>query len=244
MTRIYQGFKRLLPIACAVMFFSHPLQAQTAKVKAVIDKGIEAFKAGKYAEARKSFEKAFKEYPSLNLAFNIARCFEEEGQYQKAITKYKEYLNMKPSPEGAADAKARIQILKSRMEYAQKQVTPAKKIKVVRPYKTYGYITAGVAGAAAVTALTLGILARKGYSDLDGAKPGNDGLVHSMTQSEAADRLHSADTKKLASYVMWGVAGAAAATSVVLFILKRPAKVHAFVMPESDGVGVGFFHEF
>ena len=65
--------------------------------------GVEHFKAGRFEDAIREFNKAYRLDPNPVLVFNMARAFEETKQYAPAIEFYKRYLSMAPdSPDRQA----------------------------------------------------------------------------------------------------------------------------------------------
>lgn len=65
--------------------------------------GVEHFKASRFEDAIREFNKAYRLDPNPVLVFNMARAFEETRQYSSAIEFYRRYLAMAPeSPDRQA----------------------------------------------------------------------------------------------------------------------------------------------
>jgi tetratricopeptide (TPR) repeat protein len=73
-----------------------PSAAAQARSKQTYQVGVTLFKAQKYRAAIREFNKAYRDSPSPTLLYNIARAFEELGEYQLAIDSYNEYLKLAP----------------------------------------------------------------------------------------------------------------------------------------------------
>ncbi len=80
-----------------------PAPTGDARARAAYQRGVAHFKAKRYAEAIGEFTRAQRMDPSPVLLFNIARAFEEWGNYEAAIRYYRLYLEAAPT---APDAKA------------------------------------------------------------------------------------------------------------------------------------------
>ncbi len=79
--------------------------------------GVEHFKAKRYADAIREFNKAYRVDPNPVLVFNMARAFEELEEYDSAIEYYRRYLEMAPESEDSAsvaDTLRALELLKKR----------------------------------------------------------------------------------------------------------------------------------
>jgi tetratricopeptide (TPR) repeat protein len=75
-----------------------------ARAQALFERGITAYKDGRFKDAIDAFLDAHREYPSPTLSFNAARAYEKMGDNAGALRFYREYLRQTPD---AAD-KARV----------------------------------------------------------------------------------------------------------------------------------------
>ncbi len=73
--------------------------------------GVEHFKAGRYADAIREFNKAYRVDPNPVLVFNMARAFEEMKQYPSAVEFYRKYLEMAPNAKDAETVKQSLRTL-------------------------------------------------------------------------------------------------------------------------------------
>lgn len=90
----------------------------TAKERAAAAyrEGSAAFKAGRFAKALESFEKAYKLDPSPILLYNLARAYEEMGNAEKAIENFELYLARVPDAPDRAEVETRIRVTRKMME--------------------------------------------------------------------------------------------------------------------------------
>jgi tetratricopeptide (TPR) repeat protein len=73
-----------------------------AEVLEAVRKGDEAYKAGRYAEARAEYEKLLVLRPDLSktLHVQIARCYSQEGNYAKELEHLQAVLDADPTDQG------------------------------------------------------------------------------------------------------------------------------------------------
>ncbi|MCA9526247.1 MAG: PEGA domain-containing protein [Myxococcales bacterium] len=90
--------------------------------KAAYDAGVAHFQAGRYPEAIAEFNKAYRMGPNPILVFNMARAFEELGDFASATEFYKRYLQMAPE---APDRKVVEESLRTLELLAARQEKPA-----------------------------------------------------------------------------------------------------------------------
>ena len=85
----------------------------------------------------------------------------------------------------------------------------------------WAWSTLGVGVALAIGGTTSYALGEKDHKDLVATPGYGSGGVADRTRQDALDLEASGSTKKTVGYVLWGVGGAAIATSVVLFVLDE-----------------------
>ncbi|MCC6748796.1 MAG: tetratricopeptide repeat protein [Deltaproteobacteria bacterium] len=89
-------------------------------------RGKEAFELGKFRDALKEYEAAYKLVPASGLLFNIAQCYRNLGELKQAIFSFRLYL--KKNPEAAnRDAVEQLAAELERKLEAQKPPPPPKK---------------------------------------------------------------------------------------------------------------------
>ncbi len=96
---------------------SAPPSEEEVQAKAAYAAGVQHFKAKRYADAIREFNKAFRVDPNPVLVFNMARAFEELNEYDSAIEFYRRYLEMAPDADDAptvADALRALVLLRER----------------------------------------------------------------------------------------------------------------------------------
>lgn len=107
-------------IASPALAVEPSAQHQAAQAYAA---GAAAFKAKQYAAALASFERAFKLDPVPILLYNIARCHEEMGNAQEAVTGFRLYLARAPQAADRADVERRIRVMEAILK--RQAATPA-----------------------------------------------------------------------------------------------------------------------
>jgi tetratricopeptide (TPR) repeat protein len=101
-------------------------QAETASTEAMVEarrsdakqryqRGVEQYRAGRYAEAVAAFLEADRLAPSPALSFNIARAYERLDDTSGALRWYRDYLRRNPNAKNAAGVKERIAALAARL---------------------------------------------------------------------------------------------------------------------------------
>jgi len=68
--------------------------------------GQQAYEAGKYDEALKSFSEAYGLHPMPGLLFNIGQCHRKLGNYDRAAVFYQQYLELSRSRENFSAVRA------------------------------------------------------------------------------------------------------------------------------------------
>jgi tetratricopeptide (TPR) repeat protein len=87
---------------------------RTAHAEAQFRGAVEAFAAGRYHAAIVLFTEADRIQPRPELSFDIARSYENLGDYKTAVGFYREYLRRAGHPADEAEVLARIDQLSSR----------------------------------------------------------------------------------------------------------------------------------
>lgn len=94
-----------------------PENAKAANdARAHFEKGMQYFEKHAYREAIDEFNLAAEIVPSADLWFNIARAYEEIGEYQAAIDYYHRYLRDRVEPPDQKQVEQHIADLKHRVE--------------------------------------------------------------------------------------------------------------------------------
>lgn len=60
-------------------------------------RGAAAYNLGKYDEAAREYEQAYRLVPDVALLFNVAQSYRLGGQHEKALTAYRSYLRTSPA---------------------------------------------------------------------------------------------------------------------------------------------------
>jgi tetratricopeptide (TPR) repeat protein len=205
--------------------------------------GQKEFRAGHYLEAVAAFERAYAIDPDPAYLFDLAQAYRLAKDCDKALAYYDQFLHAVPNPpnvdkiRGYRDASAACATAKTPPpppQPVQPVAPPATPLPApsapVQPHDTTRHTggtlrTIGIATVAfGVVAVAGGVYASKHAADLQHSRDAvcPDGCTWTiMKQDQAADldrRGHDAQTW---SYVGYGVAGAAIATGIVLFVVGR-----------------------
>ena len=225
------------------------------------DIGLSLLKRFEYAEAIKAFEKALdwpgntrKERATIQLYIGVAQS--NVTDYDAAEASFKRALTLDPSVELPKHTSPKITAL---LERVRAELRPAKAVApppprvaptpastpatdpVEQPRETQrsavnwpAWITLGGAVAAGATGLALGLASRSAWSSAEDKK---------VPYEEAVQHADDASSRAIGADIMFGLAGAAAIASGVLFYLgswrKHPDReVSAAVVPTPSGAVV------
>ncbi|MBN1609521.1 MAG: PEGA domain-containing protein [Polyangiaceae bacterium] len=86
-------------------------QSQRERAAARFDRGIQLYRAGRYAEAFDTFLEARKLYPSPAFSFNLGRCAERMKDTPSALRYYRQYVRESPYAEDLDQVTERIRSL-------------------------------------------------------------------------------------------------------------------------------------
>jgi tetratricopeptide (TPR) repeat protein len=74
------------------------------QAESVINDAIEMFQSGAYSAAIEKFEQAYELIEDPNILFNIARCYQELGKKEEAVSYYGRFINHPDVPEESKSA--------------------------------------------------------------------------------------------------------------------------------------------
>jgi hypothetical protein len=230
---------RVLALASLVLLaLVAPAHAQEEAQKPDFAAAKRHFKAGqeflqmdRYADAIVEFKKAYEITKDGLVMGQVAEAFAKAGDFEAALDALKVYRAALPEGERSAADELKKEYEKAVKEGRSKKLVlpsdqpklqpkddgtppPAKpEDKPRRKGRLWTWIAAGTAGALALSALIVGLNAQSKFDDL------NNTCKPACPDSE----VDSVRTRAIAADVMWGLAGAAAVTSVVLFFLEGRA---------------------
>lgn len=215
-------------------------------VERLNEEGSRLFQAGDYRRASERFIEAYAISHDPNLMFNVARCYEELGEYGLAIEKYESFLAAKDlDEEGASRARAALERLKQQKAEARATTPPGngaapatpapansstgspnfQESVTARPTTSGGvspvfpWLTLGLGIVSAGVGAAFYTMGASDHDKVTGAEGFNDPKsVSTMTEREAQDLSDSGKSKKTLGVVGLGVGGVLMATSVVLFL--------------------------
>jgi tetratricopeptide (TPR) repeat protein len=199
------------------------------------EQGRVRYAAGDYNGALQEFLAARKVHPAAALDYNIARCYDRLERAAEAISEYQQYLLSDATSADAAEVRARIDILKSRIH-------PSTAPPLAQPSSGEGGsslriagITIGALGLACLVAgIATGVLAQQAGSDLsrlDQTRP----RVEFDPGKESEGK-----TDQVLEGVFLGVGAAAVATAAVLYGLGHRARHPKQAFLQGGGLCVRF----
>jgi hypothetical protein len=202
------------------------------------EEGAALYAARDYRRAIEKFIQAYAVDSDPNLLFNIARCYEELGEMDAAIEKYETFLKT-PGADTRGRQRARESLAALREAKngapagAEPSAEPSKSPATAGPEaapvpaaateepsgSALPWVVLGGSAAFAVVGTTFYLMGASDHSKVTDARGyGDPSAVAEMTRREADDLVSSGDTKKLVGGISFGLAGALAATYVVLLV--------------------------
>jgi hypothetical protein len=219
----------------AVEAKSSAAPATGSNVAQLNEEGAALYAARDYRRAIEKFIQAYAVDTDPNLLFNIARCYEELGDVDAAIEKYETFLKTPGADtRGRQRARESLAALRearntgaaveapaptTRAEPAEPEVMPAPSADEGKSSPVLPWVMLGGTALFAAVGTTFYLLGASDHSKVTDARGYDDSnVVAAMTRREADDLVSSGDTKKLVGGVSFGLAGALAATYVVLLV--------------------------
>jgi len=198
------------------------------------EEGASLYAARDYRRAIEKFIQAYAIEPDPNLLFNIARCYEELGEVDAAVEKYEAFLKT-PGADTRGQRRAResLAALREARAGASSAAAASPNAAVAEPVpaqpapseaptsQLVPWLTLGGSALFAAVGTTFYLLGASDHDDVTSTRGFDDGAtVSEMTHREADDLVSSGDTKKLLGGISFGLAGALAATYVVLLVTQ------------------------
>ena len=222
----------------------------TQIAKRHFDRGSTLYDAERYADAIVEFEAAFKFRPLPALFFNIGRCHDRMEHANEAITAYERYLAGAPSAADADEVRARVAVLKARLDVPAPAVTapaPTAETPDASPHHTLAWVVLGGGVAILAGSLIAGLIADSRYGSLK-AGCAADGGCNASTVPNAQNTIDSGKAAGIASDVLLGIGLAALGAGVVLYLVsgQRPVeqqrawRVTPIIGLHGGGLGLGW----
>lgn len=211
--------------------------ASPGSVAQLNEEGAALYAARDYRRAIEKFIQAYAIDADPNLLFNIARCYEELGEAEAAIEKYETFLNT-PGADTRGRQRARESLATLREAKngaaggAEVPVAPASSsmpaeaapaasdsLRNEHESSVLPWVVLGGSAAFAVLGTTFYLMGAGDHAEVTDARGYADpSSVAQLTRRQADDLVSSGDTKKLVGGISFGLAGALAATYVVLLV--------------------------
>lgn len=201
------------------------------------EEGASLYAARDYRRAIEKFIQAYAIDNDPNLLFNIARCYEELGEVDAAIEKYETFLKTPGADtRGRQRARDSLAALKQMRDTRDTDATVSGSASVSSTAErddsgaappaaasegssAWPWVTLGGSVLFAAAGATFYVLGASDHGQVtDAPGYGDPQAISTLTRREADDLVSSGDTKKLIGGVSLGLAGALAATYVVLLV--------------------------
>jgi tetratricopeptide (TPR) repeat protein len=237
-----------------------PAPASQAGVAQLNEEGAALYSARDYRRAIEKFIQAYAIDSDPNLLFNIARCYEELGEVDAAIEKYENFLKTPGADtRGRQRARESLQTLRESRDKDSSHDPAARKAPAAAEHATDSaapqaraehetslvpWLTLGGGVLFAAVGTTFYLLGASDHNQVTDARGyDNPDAVADMTRKEADDLVSSGNTKKVLGGVSLGLAGALAATYVVLMVTgddspSEESNVALTVLPSRSGAAL------
>jgi hypothetical protein len=215
-----------------------PAPATPSSVAQLNEEGAALYAARDYRRAIEKFIQAYAVDSDPNLLFNIARCYEELGETDAAIEKYETFLKT-PGADTRGRQRARESLTALRDAKngprggADVPLEPSKSAAPAQPVaasvadgpsdeeasSAWPWVVLGGSAAFGVIGTAFYLMGASDHSKVTDARGyGDPNAVSELTRRKADDLVSSGDSKKLVGGISFGLAGALAATYVVLLV--------------------------
>ena len=173
--------------------------------------GSELYRQRDYDGARQRFQAVRRLHPSAELDYDVARCWDQVGRIDEALTEYRRFLTVAPDAPNAALVRARILVLENARD--TKVVAAPPEPAAAPPNRRWMIAPIAVGAAALAVAIT-------GSALVGSVGPDYDRLRGECMGACQPSRWSDLETRANAGYALWGVAGAAAIADVVLWVVE------------------------
>ncbi len=133
----------------------------TEVARRLYESGAGHYDAREYPQAIADFERARALKPLPALDYNIGRCYDRMGNFEKALAAYQRYVGARPEPKDAAEVRARMVVLSARVvppPPTTKKSEPLVDATPPPPKKRRAWVLpVAIVGAVAVVGLAVGL---------------------------------------------------------------------------------------
>ena len=219
-------------MSAALLCISPDAEARQAQndAKALHDRGLEAFKAGRFIEAGEAFLSAHQHDPSASLLWNAARSFEKAADLARArsaYTRYIEHADAKTDKIGRAEDWLKQHAEQGTPTQAKHEVRTPEGTTLVHhvrethphPYTHSGWTLVSLGAAGLVGASVAMILAQSSRDETGTLRWGAD---YEMTLERHRSLTKTTETRELAAWMTYGAALGLLSSGLVLLLSERP----------------------
>ncbi len=117
---IFLLFVALLATVASAPAFAQSLDSLSAEQRGELERELErarvAYESGDFATARDAFERVYALFPSADVLYKLALCYERLGEFERAVQSYRDYLVKVPDDPERPRIEGVIRTLRERME--------------------------------------------------------------------------------------------------------------------------------
>lgn len=255
---------RLFAAACVLLAAAPPARAQPsepppetkADARKHFDQAQVFYRLGRFDDAVREFEEAYRLYPKPALLFNLGQAHRQAGNTDKAIFFFRQYLDSNPEAKDRGEIEALIQELekakaatptqpKPMVEETAATQPPPETVRTETSPGSRGLRTAGVVamiggGALVVAGAAFAALAHAQQGKLEDAyAAGKDDIQNAALYSDtqaARDRGRLLANLSIASFVAGGVALVGGGA---LYYVGLPRTRTIAIAPTPSGIVLG-----
>ena len=111
---VKRSLGQLIAVFAVVAALSVPAVADKDAARKRWEQGTTAYNLGRFEVAINHFERAYEYHPSPAFLFNIAQCYRQMDDCERAVFFYKRYLSARPKASNRAEVQSRISELERR----------------------------------------------------------------------------------------------------------------------------------
>jgi len=134
---------RVVPLGLVLLAAVGCATTAQRETRELTDDGVRLFRAGRYKDARETFEAALARSPGEpNLLYNLGRCHERSGNVVRAEKVYQECLFRAPDHPECRHAVAELMVRQNRQPEAQRMVEDwlARSPRCAAAYAEHGWL--------------------------------------------------------------------------------------------------------
>ena len=108
-----RAFAETAAVPALAVELPKPEAGAVERAKVLFEKGVAAYSSGRYYEAIEIFAETDRLYPNPQIAFNIAKAYDQLGSKSGSLSYYRDYLRRSPEATDRAPIEARVRELET-----------------------------------------------------------------------------------------------------------------------------------